>query len=308
VDLRVEQLRRFVVLAEDLNFTRAARRLHLSQQALSAQVRQLETALGTPLLVRTTRRVELTPAGDAFLQRARLAVQEVDGAVRAAREAAGRQQLLLACEIDAQWLLAERLDAFRAARPAVEVVLLYVLDVSALAALAPSRIDALAVWGEPPAGPVGGTAQVAVEDVHVVLRAEDPLARRDTVPRAALAGRTLWMWPPTTGRQSWERLVDAAGVAPEEVAIVGGPGGVGGPAQELMIQAVQDEGGATFAPASYLRRSSPAGTTARPLDPPLRIPLILCWQGAPPPALQQLLQHLHRPAPGADLRGTPGIG
>lgn len=289
MDLRVEQLRRFVVLAEELNFTRAARRLHLSQQALSAQVKQLETSLGTPLLVRTTRRVELTPAGEAFVERARLAVHAVDGAVRAAREAADRQQLLLACEIDAQWLLAERLDAFRATRPDVEVVLLYVLDVSTVAALAPSRIDAIAVWGQPPAELAGGTAHLAVEDVHVVVRAEDPLAGHDAVPRAALAERTLWMWPPTTGRQSWERLVDAAGVAPEDVAVVGG---AGGPAQELMIQAVRDEGGATFAPASYLRRSTPAGTTALPLDPPLQIPLVLCWRGAPVPGLQHLLDHL----------------
>lgn len=147
-----------------------------------------------------------------------------------------------------------------------------------------------------------------MEDVHVVLRAEDPLAHHETVPRTALADRTLWMWPPTTGRRSWERLVDAAGVEPEKVAIVGGPDGVGGPAQELMIQAVQDKGGATVAPASYLRRSTPAGTAARPLDPPLRIPLLLCWQGVPPPALQHLRQHLDPQPHGHRLRDTGGDG
>ena len=70
VSVEVRHLRAFLALAEELNFTRAAARLHLAQQALSAQIRQLELLVGTTLFTRTTRRVELTAAGHALLERA----------------------------------------------------------------------------------------------------------------------------------------------------------------------------------------------------------------------------------------------
>ena len=80
-------LRAFVAVAEELNFTRAADRLHLAQQALSTQVRQLEERVGEQLLVRTTRKVELTPAGEALLEHARAVLGGADRAVAAARAA-----------------------------------------------------------------------------------------------------------------------------------------------------------------------------------------------------------------------------
>jgi DNA-binding transcriptional LysR family regulator len=55
VNVELRHLRSFVVLAEELNFTRAAARLHLAQQALSAQMKQLEQRLGAQLFARTTR-------------------------------------------------------------------------------------------------------------------------------------------------------------------------------------------------------------------------------------------------------------
>ena len=68
VPLDLRKLAQFVAVAEERNFTRAAERLHLSQQALSHAVRQLERELGVALLTRTTRRVELTSAGRTLLE------------------------------------------------------------------------------------------------------------------------------------------------------------------------------------------------------------------------------------------------
>ena len=69
LDLRL--LREFVVVAEELHFTRAAARLYLAQQALSRDIARLERQLGVPLFTRTTRRVALTAEGERLLERAR---------------------------------------------------------------------------------------------------------------------------------------------------------------------------------------------------------------------------------------------
>jgi DNA-binding transcriptional LysR family regulator len=83
--IELRQLRYFVAVAEELHFGKAAERLHMSQSPLSRAIRELERELGVVLFVRTTRRVELTPAGSLLLERARRALAEIDAAVADAR-------------------------------------------------------------------------------------------------------------------------------------------------------------------------------------------------------------------------------
>ncbi len=76
--LELRHLHALVVLAEELSFTRAARRLGIAQPALSAQISRLERRLGSRLVERSTRSVELTPAGQDLLGRARRALADAE--------------------------------------------------------------------------------------------------------------------------------------------------------------------------------------------------------------------------------------
>lgn len=83
--MELRHLRYFLAVAEEKHFGRAAERLHMAQPPLSQQVRQLESELGVTLLERTTRRVDLTPAGEAYLTRVRAVLAAVEDAGEEAR-------------------------------------------------------------------------------------------------------------------------------------------------------------------------------------------------------------------------------
>jgi LysR family hca operon transcriptional activator len=107
--MELRHLRYFIAVVEEGGLTAAAeRRLHTSQPSLSRQIRDLEYEVGAPLLTRTPQGVELTPAGRAFLDHARLAVAQANTALEAARRAARpdkptfRMGFLIGEEVD--WL------------------------------------------------------------------------------------------------------------------------------------------------------------------------------------------------------------
>ena len=85
-NVTLAQLSYFVAVAEELNFTRAAERLHVSQSPLSQAIKALETNLGVTLLNRTSRHVELTAAGEELLPAARAALGAVEHALNVARK------------------------------------------------------------------------------------------------------------------------------------------------------------------------------------------------------------------------------
>src|SRR6204780_1535283 len=78
--MELRHLRYFVAVAEELNFTRAAKRLGINQPPLTTQIRQFENEMGTPLFVRHARGVELTNAGKLMLEDARVILKQVEQA------------------------------------------------------------------------------------------------------------------------------------------------------------------------------------------------------------------------------------
>ena len=88
IDLTVRQLRYFVVVAEELNFTRAAARLQIAQPPLSRQIQNLEQMLGFTLLERANRRVTLTAAGEVFLAECRQILSQIERSVLSVRRMA----------------------------------------------------------------------------------------------------------------------------------------------------------------------------------------------------------------------------
>jgi DNA-binding transcriptional LysR family regulator len=189
VELR--HLRYFRAVAEELHFGRAAERLHIAQPPLSQQIRQLERELGVSLFTRSTRRVELTAAGDAYLQRAVAVLDAVDDAGHQARRIAQgiEGHLTIGCVGSATYSVLPRLvRALRDELPHVEIGIRGEM-------LAPAQLDALLAGDidigllRPPVDHPAIRVEVLRRDrLIAALPAEHPLARRDLLRVGDLRG------------------------------------------------------------------------------------------------------------------------
>lgn len=148
----IRELECFTAVAEELNFSRAARRLNLSQPPLTRQIQSLEEKLGCLLLVRNTRTVTVTPAGRLFLEDARGLLNHLDAARDAARRAAGGETVRLRLGFVGALLdesMVRLLQAFRESHPPCQICLEDLSPASQLDALASGAIDGAFV-GAPP--------------------------------------------------------------------------------------------------------------------------------------------------------------
>ena len=217
--MELRHLTVFVAVAEEASFTRAADRLHLVQSAVSASVRGLERELGAALFDRTTRRVELTDAGDALLPEARLVL----AAVNAAREAVdqvsgGLRGTLRLGTMQGQAMRAvsvpRLLARFRAEHPGVEVHVSHVGGSVLMAdQVREGRLD-LAFVSLPERRPSGLTlTRISREQMQIACPKGHPLATRAEVDLEALADEPFIEFPEGWGtRMATDRAFAAAGV------------------------------------------------------------------------------------------------
>src|SRR5918996_6479066 len=140
----LRHLRYFVVVAEELNFSRAATRLHMAQPPLSVAIRQLEQELGTELFQRTTREVRLTEAGRVLLDGARRTLAEADRAVEAAKRASAGElgQLKVAFSWSVRFETLPALgQALRARHPDIELLTQEMWNARMIEALRTGTVD-----------------------------------------------------------------------------------------------------------------------------------------------------------------------
>jgi DNA-binding transcriptional LysR family regulator len=196
--MELRQLRYFVAVAEELHFRRAAARLHISQPPVSQQIAALEDELGCRLLIRTRRRVELTPAGEAFLRDARAMLSELDVAVSTARRIDTGQVGLLRVTFVGSALFSivpGTVQRFRRARPDVEIELRERSTVEQLRALNAGVVDLALV--RPPIEPDDRlhAEPVMRERTVAAIPAAHPLANLRRIPLRRLAAEPLVLFP-----------------------------------------------------------------------------------------------------------------
>ncbi|WP_051450150.1 LysR family transcriptional regulator [Actinospica robiniae] len=190
VDLDTRLLRSFAVVAREGTITGAAARLHIAQQALSAQVQQLERAVGATLLVRTTRGVRLTRAGDELLAGIKPLLCDLDAVLSRVRATAGGRlgRLRLVCKPHATAEFAlDVVQAMERDLPGIELELVTVSTLpEELAALREGTADVSFLWV-----PTGDerlrSARVRRDRRVVALPSGHPFAARDALSLAELA-------------------------------------------------------------------------------------------------------------------------
>ncbi len=215
----LRHLRSFIVLAEELSFSAAAQRLHVTQQSLSRTIQQLERELGTTLFARTTRSVQLTPAGREMLASATRATAAADEAFAVGRRVArGEPALPLRVDLSSGGLETGAAIVARLRREAPRVVVEQAEHgvPRGLPLLAQGGLDVL--LGIAAHAPEAiATELVRREPVVIGMSAAHPLAAREHVRIAELADVELLL-PARDVAPEWLELVAGfcreAGVAP----------------------------------------------------------------------------------------------
>ncbi|RCS30726.1 LysR family transcriptional regulator [Rhodanobacter denitrificans] len=289
-DLR--QLRYFVAVAEELSFTRAALRLHLSQPPLSQQIQSLEQDLGVRLLERTKRSVALTEPGRVFLEQARQILAKVDEArsqvMAAAAGYSGQLRLAYTVSVSFHPALPQALLRFGQIAPNVRLQLSEMYTEPQFAALLARQIDVGFVRDEPLHAQDVRSLRLSVIDREPLLLAlpvGHPLASRSSLRLAEVAGDAFVSQPRELAATLYDRLVELAtraGFRPEIIQH----------AQQIngLLALVAAGLGLALVPAS-MRAVRLAGVCYVPLEDPGAFLLlaVACRADDHSPALQQFL-------------------
>src|SRR6202007_2423199 len=194
VEMELRHLRYFVSVADAGSLTLAAEQsLHTSQPSLSRQIRDLEDGVGTPLLTRRARGIELTPAGRAFLEHARMVLSQVEAAAEAARRAAHPAKPCFSMGFltghELTWM-PEALRILRDELPNIDVMISSQYSPRLADGLSKGKLDAAFLRREQ-GMPDLAFRLLVKEPLVVVLPGDHHLAARKAISAQDLAGETF---------------------------------------------------------------------------------------------------------------------
>ncbi len=210
-DATVRQLQIFEAAARALSFSAAAQVLHLTQPAVSMQIRQLEHFAGVPLFERTGRRLQLTEAGEELVLHARAvlrALEDADEAFAAMKGLRGGR-VRLAVVSTAKYFAPRLIARFAQSHPGVNIRLQAENRAAVVRELAANDVD-LALMGRPPEDGEFVAEPFAEHPLVVIAPPTHPLTRRRSVPLATLAEEVFLVREPGSGtRSALERFFTA---------------------------------------------------------------------------------------------------
>lgn len=287
--MELRQLEYFVAVAETANFTRAAERVHISQSGISAQIKALETELGTPLFDRSGRTARLTEAGVVALPYAQIALDAATDLRSAIDDLKGLVRghltigMVTGCEVKP---LFAALAAFHREHPYIELELIEGTSDHLIAAVRASVADIALVGtaGEPPE--YLEAQVIAREGLVALVQPDSPLATKSELPLIKLTEYALVTLPEGTGiRATFDEACVTAGLMPDVALVASAPGAVADLASRGMGVAVLSESMAAAYPNLVAVPITEVGMPAL---------LTLVWRPRVSSALAALLPHCRR--------------
>ena len=266
--MELRQIRSFLSIAETLHFGRTAELIHLSQPALSLQIRALEEEVGVRLFERNRRKTTLTAAGFAFREDAAAALSQLEQAIRRARLAAnGKLGLLRIGFISTagREIVPEIVRQFRESNPEVEFSLRNILTAEQVQMLESGSLDVGFLRL-----PIGGHSELDVVTVHrepfvLVVPSSHKLAKRKSVRLGEVAGQDFVMYERTCAPGFHDLIFGMlrnAGIVPSISQTAG--------EIPTLISLVDSRMGITILPASAVKHSAASVVGCEILD---RIPV-----------------------------------
>lgn len=297
--MKLHFLRYFAVLAEELHFGRAAQRLAITQPPLSSAIKGLEDELGVQLLSRSSKHVELTPAGAAFLEEARQILERVERASGVAKAVAGGVRGRLEVGMTGSLVYREVpaiVRSFGDAAPGIELVLREMSTSEQLDALLHGQLHA-GFLNAATVPPQLASLPLPSDEFVLCLPANHPGAKKAEVDLKTLAGERFVMFSRDVSPANYDNVIaifSRAGIHPRTVHAA---------RQWLTIVAMVAHGlGVSLVPSSLTRSKVEGVRFVRFGGPPARSPALLVWNPAhATPALASFLDSAR-----ASIRGLAG--
>jgi DNA-binding transcriptional LysR family regulator len=202
--MELRHLRYFAAVAEELHFTRAAKKLHMEQPPLSQQIQALEAELGVALFRRSKRHVALTEAGRRFLVSAKRILNDAELATdevrRVGRGELGELRIGFSSSLPLTSLLPRVLRDYRAAYPHVTLTLREMFTIDQIDAVQQGHLDIglIRFRGTEPSSDLL-LHEISQDPLRLVVHASDPLAQREDVAVAELKQHGFIVYPRGTG-------------------------------------------------------------------------------------------------------------